>query len=67
MKTSIKAYFVDRRSRLTTTGGEDLYNYIVPLKIDDYGLLIWPLEIVHRITKDSPLWDISAENLLTKR
>lgn len=64
MKTSIKAYFVERRFSVER---ELLSNYVQPLTLDNYGSLIWPLEVVHKITTNSPLWDVSAETLLTKR
>lgn len=31
------------------------------------GPLIWPIEIVHKITPSSPFWDLSAKDLLLKR
>jgi len=34
---------------------------------DNFVFLIWPTTIVHRITSSSPLWDMSASQLLTER
>lgn len=44
---------------------EELALKTVPL--EPYGLLIWPLEIVHKITPSSPFWNLSAKDLITKR
>lgn len=37
------------------------------ITLEPYGILIWPLEIVHKITEESPFWNLSAKNLLAKR
>jgi len=29
--------------------------------------LVWPATVVHRINRSSPLWDISAEQMLTEQ
>jgi len=34
---------------------------------DSFVFLIWPTTIVHRITSSSPLWDMSAGQLLTEQ
>ena len=34
---------------------------------NSYVFLVWPATIVHRINNSSPLWDISAEQLLTEQ
>ena len=44
----------------------------MPLKVeaetmipdDNFVFLAWPVTTVHRINKESPLWDVSAEQLL---
>lgn len=51
----------------TTSEKESLKHYFTDLKLQPYGLLLWPLTIVHVIDESSPLWDISARDLLTKR
>lgn len=63
-QTRIKAYFIEKTF---SAGSEILSNYIRPLNLDNYGSVIWPLEIVHKITNVSPLWNVSPENLLTRR
>ncbi|XP_076268798.1 G protein-activated inward rectifier potassium channel 3-like [Rhynchophorus ferrugineus] len=37
------------------------------LKLDTPGILIWPVDVRHRIDADSPFWDVSAKDLITKR
>ncbi|KAJ3656134.1 hypothetical protein Zmor_015232 [Zophobas morio] len=44
--------------------GELLPNYINELKLVPHGILFWPLEIIHEIDSESPLWNISAQNLM---
>ncbi|KAJ8962842.1 hypothetical protein NQ318_001242 [Aromia moschata] len=56
--TKISAYLVQKRN-------DELY--LKCLKLESVGLLIWPVEVVHRITKDSPLWDLSAKDLILKK
>jgi len=34
---------------------------------DNFVFLVWPATVVHRITSSSPLWDISAKQLITER
>ena len=34
---------------------------------DNFVFLVWPVTVVHKIDSSSPLWDISAEQLLTER
>ena len=31
---------------------------------DQYIFMAWPVRIVHRITRDSPLWQVSADDLM---
>lgn len=63
-KTYVKAFFVYKK---ISSEGESIPNYFLPLRLENYGTLIWPLEIVHRITESSPLWNVSAQDLLTSR
>uniref|UniRef100_A0AAR5P511 Uncharacterized protein n=1 Tax=Dendroctonus ponderosae TaxID=77166 RepID=A0AAR5P511_DENPD len=37
------------------------------LKLEKPGILIWPVEVIHKIDKSSPLWDLSAKDLILKR
>ncbi len=58
------------RKRVTSEGEEiPLHQYHLALTAesddhDQYIFLAWPLRIVHHITPDSPLWNMSAEDLL---
>ena len=68
--TSIKALLV--RSRLTKEG-ELLPLCQFPLKLvtessvrDNFIFFFWPVTIAHRITPSSPLWDLSAETMLSE-
>lgn len=56
--TNITAHLVEHRD------GEP---HLRTITLESYGLLIWPLEIVHRITSESPFWNLSAKDLITKR
>ncbi|KAI4467360.1 inward rectifier potassium channel [Holotrichia oblita] len=58
--TSITAYVL-RKDKET---GEP---YLENIPLEPYGFLIWPLEIVHKITATSPLWDVSSYNLLSDK
>ncbi|XP_044739385.1 inward rectifier potassium channel 2-like, partial [Chrysoperla carnea] len=62
--TKIQAYFIRTHK---TQENELLKNYMIDMKIESHGLLIWPLTIVHIIDENSPLYDMSAKDLLTKR
>lgn len=37
------------------------------LKLEKPGILIWPVEVIHKIDETSPLWDLSAKDLILKR
>lgn len=41
--------------------------YQTPLELEPFGLLLWPLTLVHKIGPKSPLYDVSAKDLLTKK
>lgn len=62
--TKIKAYYIKKSYN---ENGELVPEHFVPLKLNHYFLLIWPLEIVHEITQGSPLWKASADDLTTDR
>ncbi|KAJ8965969.1 hypothetical protein NQ314_003817 [Rhamnusium bicolor] len=47
--------------------GEVIPNFIKELDLEPHGMLFWPVEIVHEITPSSPLWNISAKNLMTSK
>jgi potassium inwardly-rectifying channel subfamily J len=34
---------------------------------DNFVFLVWPVTVVHKIDSSSPLWNVSAEQLLTER
>lgn len=62
--TQIKAYLMETRY---TSQGEIIPSYQTPLELEPPGLLLWPLTLVHRITPASPLYDLCAQDLLTKK
>ncbi|GLV40098.1 Inwardly rectifying potassium channel 2 [Carabus blaptoides fortunei] len=62
--TQLKAYLMETRR---TSQGEYLENFQTPLKLEPHGLLLWPLTVVHKITPASPLYDLSAQDLLLKK
>ncbi|KRT86729.1 hypothetical protein AMK59_2176 [Oryctes borbonicus] len=41
--------------------------YLENIPLEPYGFLIWPLEVIHKITPASPLWDVSSYNLLSAK
>ncbi|KAK9877420.1 hypothetical protein WA026_018533 [Henosepilachna vigintioctopunctata] len=57
-QNSLKAFLIKIRN------GENLLKSI---KLEPIGMIIWPSEIVHRITNTSPFWDLSAKDLVSKR
>ncbi|KAK5649067.1 hypothetical protein RI129_003959 [Pyrocoelia pectoralis] len=58
VNTKINLYLVHRRNEAP---------YLKSLKLETPGILLWPLEIVHKITPTSPFWDLSAKDLIMKR
>uniref|UniRef100_A0A8D9ETA7 ATP-sensitive inward rectifier potassium channel 12 n=1 Tax=Cacopsylla melanoneura TaxID=428564 RepID=A0A8D9ETA7_9HEMI len=65
----LRAWFLCRR---VTREGEMLprYKYALDISVDDGGpdtLFQWPLEVCHRITPRSPLYHLSAVDLLTSK
>ncbi|XP_050308128.1 inward rectifier potassium channel irk-1-like [Anthonomus grandis grandis] len=62
--TDIHIYFV---RELITDEGDITLNYFIELDIQPFGMPFWPIEIVHVITASSPLWEISAEELMTTK
>lgn len=64
MATKIKAYYINKSYN---TSGELVLGYFEPLKLNHYSLLIWPLEIVHEINRESPLWQVSPSDLIADR
>lgn len=63
---SIRAHLFRTR---TTREGEELYQYQCELPVSVDGcesgvFFIWPLTVIHVIDKDSPLYSISAQELL---
>lgn len=58
LHTKVNAYLVINR-----IGGPSLKKIV----IEKPGPLIWPIEIIHKITPSSPFWDLSAKDLLLKR
>lgn len=64
--THITAYwFVERRS----LEGEKLQRFQHSLKLENNGkaFVIWPITVAHVIDSTSPLYDLSAKDLLEKR
>jgi potassium inwardly-rectifying channel subfamily J len=57
-QNQVRAYVVQKRD------GELVLKSI---KLESYGLLIWPVEVVHFINSSSPFWDLSARDLVLKR
>lgn len=47
-----------------TAEGEYLQNYMVPLELNKCEVFMWPTDVVHEINEDSPLWDVSASDLM---
>ena len=70
VNTTIRAVLVQNR---ITKEGELLPLGQVPLEVqaenavDYYIFLPWPTTIIHKINSDSPLYDLSAEQLVTAR
>jgi len=70
--TSIRALMV--RNRLTAEG-ELIPMCQYPLSLDNetspvddiFLFMVWPVTVVHTIDQSSPLWDISAEQLITEQ
>uniref|UniRef100_A0A1Y1NKS0 Inward rectifier potassium channel C-terminal domain-containing protein n=1 Tax=Photinus pyralis TaxID=7054 RepID=A0A1Y1NKS0_PHOPY len=58
VNTKVNLYLVHRRNEAP---------YLKSLKLEPPGILLWPLEIVHKITPTSPFWDLSAKDVITKR
>ncbi|XP_065168752.1 G protein-activated inward rectifier potassium channel 3-like isoform X1 [Atheta coriaria] len=56
--TTVNAYLVQSRPEEP---------FLKSLALEKTGLLIWPLEVVHKITPSSPFYDLSAKELITKR
>ncbi|XP_023310516.1 G protein-activated inward rectifier potassium channel 4 [Anoplophora glabripennis] len=56
--TTMSAYLVQKKR------GE---LFLKSIKLEPAGILIWPVEIVHRINDNSPFWDLSAKDLILKR
>lgn len=56
--TTIDAYIVENKEHEPV-----LYS----IALDPPGVLIWPLDVVHRINPTSPFWDFSAKDLIYKK
>ncbi len=66
LSVNIQALYVTRR---TTEEGEDIPIAQKQLQLstesdDDLFFVAWPILVLHRIDHNSPLWEISAEQLL---
>lgn len=64
IKTKINACIMREK---VSAEGDVLSNYFTPLKLEECGVFRWPTDVVHKITPDSPLWDISANDLMTSK
>jgi len=68
--TSIRALIV--KNRLTREGESiPMCQYTLKLETetnfnDGFVFLVWPVTVVHRINNTSPLWEMSAESLLSE-
>lgn len=64
--THITAYWFDERRSLE---GEKLQRFQYSLKLENNGkcFVIWPITLAHVIDITSPLYDLSAKDLLEKR
>lgn len=41
--------------------------HIYEMKTQTLGMLFWPVDIVHEIDEKSPLWHLSASELMSER
>ncbi|XP_044745837.1 G protein-activated inward rectifier potassium channel 2-like [Coccinella septempunctata] len=57
-QNSIRAFLIKMRN------GDYL---LKTLKLEPIGIILWPTEIVHRITETSPFWDLSAKDLVSRK
>lgn len=64
INTSIQMFFIKDN---TTEEGEVIRNFVTELKVEPYGMLFWPMEIVHIIGTDSPLSNLTPATLNTKK
>ncbi|ENN72060.1 inward rectifier potassium channel 2 isoform X2 [Dendroctonus ponderosae] len=64
INTNVCMYLIKDRMMLE---GELIPNYMVELAIKPFGMLFWPVDVIHEIGPESPLWDISAKELMTTR
>ncbi|KAL1502207.1 hypothetical protein ABEB36_007383 [Hypothenemus hampei] len=62
--TEIKMFMVKGE---TNEDGYIVPNYITELQVKPYGMLFWPIDIIHEITCESPLWTMSAKELMTQK
>lgn len=62
--TQIRAYLTEK---IQTKQGERVEAFQKPLKLESFGLLLWPVTVVHKIQLGSPLYDVSARDLLLKK
>lgn len=51
----------------TTSEGKTIPHYVTELTIKPYGMLFWPLDIVHEINSKSPFWHMSAKDIMTTK
>ncbi|CAH0551332.1 unnamed protein product [Brassicogethes aeneus] len=60
--TKVSAYLVQKKR-------ESLADDVAlkSIKLEAFGILIWPVEVVHVIDETSPFWDLSAKDLIVKR
>lgn len=56
--TKVNAYIVQNRMEEP---------FLKTIKLEPIGILVWPLDVVHKITETSPFWDLSARDLILKR
>ncbi|XP_030766865.1 inward rectifier potassium channel 2-like [Sitophilus oryzae] len=42
-------------------------HFVTELETQPYGMLFWPIDVVHEINCKSPLWQVSARDLMTNK
>lgn len=58
-RTTIKAILIKRKF---LTSDESSAYYFQHLKLEEVGLMIWPQEVIHKITEESPFWNMSRHD-----
>ncbi|CAH1380057.1 hypothetical protein MTP99_003956 [Tenebrio molitor] len=64
INSQVKLFLITQN---VSSEGELFPNYITELELLPCGALFWPVEVVHEINSDSPLWNISAQDLMVTK